>query len=179
VLNRKSEKYDKALKIAKMLILNYSPDISKGQENMLALLFDMNDLWEKYIYTMLKRTENSNCSVKYHRRKMFWNKRYTEPDILVTRNKVNYIIDTKWKIVSSTKPLLEDLKQMYVYNMCWDAPKSMLLYPLNENKMDSPYGVFHKGRETENLCKLGFVSVLNEAKDNLNLEIGKEIINKL
>jgi len=65
-INRKSEKYSEAIKIAKMIILNYSPDIIRGQENMLALLFDMNDLWEKYIYKMLKKDEDDSYSVSYH-----------------------------------------------------------------------------------------------------------------
>ena len=54
-LNRKTKDYDEALKIAKMIILNYSPDIKGGNENMIDLLFNMNKLWEKYIYKMLKR----------------------------------------------------------------------------------------------------------------------------
>lgn len=53
--NRKTKAYGKAIQIAKMLILNYSPDIRSGQENMLTLLFDMNKLWEEYIYRMLVR----------------------------------------------------------------------------------------------------------------------------
>jgi 5-methylcytosine-specific restriction enzyme subunit McrC len=36
--NKKTLRYKKALQIAQMLIFNYSPDIVKGQENMLALL---------------------------------------------------------------------------------------------------------------------------------------------
>jgi len=41
-LNRKTKDYDEALKIAKMIILNYSPDIKGGNENMIDLLFNMN-----------------------------------------------------------------------------------------------------------------------------------------
>src|SRR5690606_34560546 len=44
--NRKTVAYHEALQIAQMIILNYSPDIKTGKENMLALLFDMNQLWE-------------------------------------------------------------------------------------------------------------------------------------
>ncbi len=178
-LNRKTEKYNDALNIAKMIILNYSPDISKGEENMLALLFDMNDLWEKYIYSVLKRNENKTYTVNYHKRKKFWKTRYVEPDIVLEMNNETFIIDTKWKIVSTTKPSLEDLKQMYVYNMYWNAPKSMLLYPLNEDKLDGTYGEFHKGRSDINECKVGFVSVLNEDKTALNDKIWLDIVGKL
>jgi 5-methylcytosine-specific restriction enzyme subunit McrC len=43
-VNRKSILYNKAIQIAQMILLNYSPDIRSGQENMLTLLFDMNKL---------------------------------------------------------------------------------------------------------------------------------------
>lgn len=42
--NRKTAPYNEAIKITKMILLNYSPDIKGGDENMLALLFDMNKL---------------------------------------------------------------------------------------------------------------------------------------
>lgn len=179
ILNRKSEKYSEAIKIAKMIILNYSPDIIRGQENMLALLFDMNDLWEKYIYKMLKKDEKGEYEVNYQGRQEFWNTRLIKPDIILVKDKITYIIDTKWKIVAPNKPSDDDLKQMYAYNMYWDAPKSMLLYPMVDNKSDGDFGDFHKGRakKVDNKCKVGFVSVFNE-KEELNQNISEEIVNK-
>jgi len=178
VIHRKSEKYSEAIQIAKMIILNYSPDLSKGQENMLALLFDMNKLWENYIYKILKRTEDDNYKIDYHKSKKFWNTRYVEPDIVIKYKKdTTYIIDTKWKLISDVHPSLEDLKQMYVYNKYWKAPKSMLLYPKHQNKADGTFGTFADGiKNTE--CKVGFISVLNKDNTSLNMEIGKEILEK-
>ena len=186
ILNRKSNSYNEALKIAKMIILNYSPDISKGSDDMLALLFDMNMLWEKYIYRLMKRGENGQYKVDYHNKRDFWDKRRVEPDIVLKKEnndgkEITYIIDTKWKILSNKKPSDDDLKQMYVYNMYWNAPKSMLLYPVTNSLDDGEFGVFHKGREEdlENKCKVGFISVLDENQEKLNMEIGDEIVGKL
>ena len=47
--NRKNAPYKTALEIAKFIILQYAPNISSGKEKMLALLFDMNSLWEEYV----------------------------------------------------------------------------------------------------------------------------------
>jgi 5-methylcytosine-specific restriction enzyme subunit McrC len=190
-LTRKTKDYTKALSIAKMLILNYSPDISRGDENMLALLFDMNKLWEKYIYKKLKEKESDEMTVSYHDQDKFWEDKKVYPDIVI-RRKLNtydenghqksepFVIDTKWKLVEIDKPSDDDLKQMFVYNIYWESPKSMLLYPMVNGKKDSDFGRFHKGRDIsiENRCRLGFVSVLGEDGE-LNLNIGDEILEKL
>ncbi|NDP28711.1 MAG: hypothetical protein GZ087_15005 [Flavobacterium sp.] len=47
ISNRKTAAYNEAIKIAKMILLNYSPDIKGGDENMLALLFDINPVLNK------------------------------------------------------------------------------------------------------------------------------------
>ena len=181
--NRKTEPYNEALKIAKMIILNYSPDIKGGDENMLALLFDMNKLWEEYIYRMLLKVDDSSIKVSFQNRDKFWNEKVIKPDIVITRTQLindektetHFIIDTKWKIKEYAEPDDDDLKQMYVYNMYWESEKSMLLYPTTK-ELITDFGKFHKGRKADeiNLCKLGFVKVMNGKV--LNLNIGKDIM---
>lgn len=177
-LNRKTEKYSEALKIAKMIILNYSPDIRNGQENMLALLFNMNDLWEKFIFKMLEQGEDGTYTANYHQSQDFWHNRSIKPDIVIEKKGISYIIDTKWKIISPNNPADDDLKQMYAYNMYWNAPKSTLLYPKTSDLPDGDFCKFHKGRDNDNLCRIGFVSVF-DVNNNLNLNISGEIISKL
>jgi 5-methylcytosine-specific restriction enzyme subunit McrC len=119
--NRKSVSYNEALKIAKMILLNYSPDIKGGDENMLALLFDMNKLWEEYIYRMLLKVEDPSIKVSFQKWDKFWENKIIKPDIVVTKNEIindelirkEYIIDTKWKIIDPTEPGDNDLKQMF------------------------------------------------------------------
>ena len=65
---------------------------------------------------------------------------------------------------------------MYAYNMYWSSSKSMLLYP-SSNPKETEFGSFHKGRDGENRCKLGFIKVL---KGNaLNPDLGNEILKLL
>jgi 5-methylcytosine-specific restriction enzyme subunit McrC len=183
--NRKTVSYTRALQIAKMIILNYSPDIRSGQENMLTLLFDMNKLWEEYIYRMLLRTKREDITISFQNKQKFWEGRTIRPDIVINKKSgettESFIIDTKWKIldINNPKPSDDDLKQMYAYNLYWDAKRSMLLYP-NSNQTDEKFGTYWKGRvESEaNECKIGFVSVLDK-DDFLDLEIGTQIIEKL
>jgi 5-methylcytosine-specific restriction enzyme subunit McrC len=184
--NRKTVAYTRALQIAKMIILNYSPDIRSGQENMLTLLFDMNKLWEEYVYRMLLRNKEDNLTVSFQNKQVFWEGRTIRPDLVLIKTKENseeetYIIDTKWKVldVTNPKPSDNDLKQMYAYNLYWDAKRSMLLYP-NSKVINEEFGNYWKGRENpeNNQCKVGFINVLDE-NNYLNLDIGVEILDKL
>lgn len=180
-LNRKSKSYDRALSIAKMLILNYSPNISSGQDNMLTLLFDMNKLWEEYIFRILHKNKPPKCEVSFQNSDYFWENKTVRPDIVITINESeNIIIDTKWKIVDYNNPSDNDLKQMFVYNLHWKSSKSMLLYPQTTQK-DSEFGDFHYKHAGNNLnqCKLGFVSVLQDGKLKDGLILSNEIFEKI
>jgi 5-methylcytosine-specific restriction enzyme subunit McrC len=183
--NRKTVAYKQAFQIAKMIILNYSPDIRTGQENMLTLLFDMNKLWEEYIYRMLLKANYKGITVSFQNKQKFWESRTIRPDIVLlheTESGTNtLVVDTKWKIldINKPKPSDDDLKQMYAYNLYWNAKKSMLLYP-HSNSVDESFGKFWKGAPTpeDNQCKVGFVSVLDE-NNYLDMKIGEKIIDKL
>lgn len=180
--NRKTVAYKTAIKIAKMIILNYSPDIKSGGDNMLALLFDMNKLWEEYVYRMLLRSKKEEYEVNFQNNMKFWEDKTIRPDLVIDRRMEDgstekYIIDTKWKIIDDNHPSDDDLKQMFAYNMYWEAGKSMLLYPKTKER-DEKFGNFHKKLLPDNKCKLGFIHILD--KDGmLDMKIGEEILNKL
>ena len=185
VENRKTTSYQKAIQIARMIILNYSPDIKSGQEHMLTLLFDMNKLWEEYIYRMLIKSKRPEIKISFQNKQKFWEGRTIRPDLVIKRitpeNEENFVIDTKWKILDQVnpKPSDDDLKQMYAYNLYWGATKSMLLYP-NSIETDERFGNFWKGREIpdENKCKVGFINVL-DSNSQLDFSIGDQILSKL
>lgn len=86
--NRKTLPYQKALSIARLIILNYAPNIKSGSEQMLALLFDMNDLWEQYILNQLKKaSRNKDIDVYGQSSKLFWHRITIRPDIILKKNK--------------------------------------------------------------------------------------------
>lgn len=183
-LNRKSIPYKDSLDIAKMLILNYSPSINSGQDNMLTLLFDMNKLWEEFIYRILQRHKPENYSISYQNSEKFWEHKTIRPDIVIEYKEKNtterFIIDTKWKIVDSNNPSDNDLKQMFAYNLYWKSEKSILLYP-KVNQDDSKYGKYYytPDKELNNHCKLGFVSVTNGNQLNDIKLIAEDVFKKL
>ena len=162
--NRNTQHYKRSIELAKLILLNFSPDIQSGSNNVIAILFDMNELWEKYIYTMLRKDQDvGNYSVSSQQSLKFWETKRIRPDIVYEKEidgeKQKFVIDTKWKLIDSNKPGDNDLKQMYAYNMYWDSVKSILLYP-KSNQEKTNFGKFHQGRDKiDNLCKLGFIKV--------------------
>lgn len=171
--NRKTAPYETALAISKFIILNFAPNISSGSENMLALLFDMNSLWEEYILIRLKQS-NRNINVTGQESKILWNGISIRPDIVLKDIEKTYIIDTKWKNIDCSNPSTNDLRQMYVYNDYWKSTKAMLLYP--SNKTDFKGFKKFVGNHLNHECGLGKISIFKSGEEFLNDEIGDNII---
>ena len=184
-LNRKSNSYSYSLELARLIILNYSPDISKGKTRMLSLLFDMNKLWEEYVLSeMRKIQDDEGISVEGQEERDFWGDNYLKPDIIIVKDKKSYVIDTKWKRPGSS-PSIGDLRQMYAYARFWNAEHVLLLYPGNKRRKFKNFLTddYHKQDDEtmklEHKCKMGFVSILNESNDGLRDDLGKEILRVL
>ncbi|QJP34338.1 restriction endonuclease [Nonlabens sp. Ci31] len=178
VLSRKHKPYQKVLSIAKLILLNYRPDIKAGRKDLLAIMFDMNRLWEEYVLQILRKGNDGSWQIKGQESQLFWRRKTIRPDIVLEKEGVKYVIDTKWKVIDSNRPSDADLKQMYVYNHHWNAQQSMLLYPndgfqtYNSGKFELPY--LDKGHHS---CKLGFVHVIKES--SLNLQMATDIFGLL
>lgn len=136
--NRKTEPYKKAIEIARLILLNYHPDVSKGNNNVLALMFDMNALWEHFVYVSLKRHNPNNFEIKAQAKKYFWKRESGQakrmiPDIVVKKSNGAYVVlDTKWKNIGDLNPSDADLRQMYTYSKFHNNAQTGLIYPGNE-----------------------------------------------
>lgn len=173
ILNRKTKPYETALEIARLIILNYAPNISSGSERMLALLFDMNSLWEDYILVQLKKAAiNKPYEVEGQRSKAFWGSMTLRPDIVIKENgETKIIIDTKWKQIEGNKPSINDLRQMYVYNDHWGSEVAVLLYPgSGEDQFFCQKFLF-----PDHSCGILKMDVI-DAEGNLDQRIGERIL---
>lgn len=153
-INRLVKRYDKLLLWSEWLLRGKSPSVEGGNAKSIAFLFDMNKLFEDYIYKMfvactrqyaefrslrilqekpihylLQRIDNKE-SKKYFRLK---------PDICIFfkgEHRPRLIIDTKWKRLKpdsfDTKWNISqaDIYQMHAYAHSYDCDV-VLLYPDN------------------------------------------------
>lgn len=164
VYSRKNQHYKPALEIAKLLLLNYHPDVSKGRNNVLALMFDMNLLWEQFIFITLKRNLTSHKTVAQPTKK-FWKlsdgaNTKMKADILITNTEnQSIVLDTKWKNLGDYNPTPDDLRQMYVYHRYYGAINTALVYPgeIQMVRKGNYYSSTEDGKMSEKECSVIFL----------------------
>ena len=172
VYSRKTQSYKSAIDIAKLILLHYHPDVNKGKNDVLALMFDMNKLWEKFVYKSLLKHKSPDATITAQSSKYFWqpdkgNRSSIRPDIIFKNKDICIVLDTKWKNLSGYNPSPEDLRQMYVYHEYYAAHKVALVYPgaeysTNSGKYFSPKGIKLNDKE----CSVITVAIPNKEGNN-------------
>ncbi|MEC7521169.1 MAG: hypothetical protein VYE22_14930 [Myxococcota bacterium] len=135
-LTRNTTRYRAALKLARLILFQLAPDVRSGRAPFLALLFDMNALWERYIAALARRLRLPGVEVRTQDSRAFWRlggkARPLRPDITLRhpgRESPLVVIDTKWKLPAGGQPSSADIKQMFCYHELFDCQTSLLLYP--------------------------------------------------
>ncbi len=141
ILNRNTKDYNNALIWSKIFMMGKSFTSFTGSEVAIALLFPMEVLFEKYIAFLMKKYINKTRYCISVQDKSFYlfdkpSKKFSiRPDLVIKcqfNNKV-YVMDTKWKILSSDKANYgisqSDMYQMYVYQKKYNAEYVTLIYP--------------------------------------------------
>ncbi len=140
-LDRQMKEYEQVLLWCKTFLLENSFSPYRGKDIAFALLFDMNRLFESYVYDYLRKhgdfnnitAQDRGYYLAYHNEK---GKFELKPDIVIDKGNENVIVaDTKWKILSEEKThqgvSREDMFQLFAYGTKYENCKEMyLIYPL-------------------------------------------------
>ncbi len=149
-LNRQMKDYEQVLLWCKTFLFENSFSPYKGNDIAFALLFDMNLLFESFVYSYLKKSSNfqdikSQDRTHHLAYENGIGRFRLKPDIVINGGKI--IADTKWKILSEDKAyngvLQDDMYQLYAYGTKYDnCEKIYLIYPFDELLIKNSYNYF-------------------------------------
>ena len=152
VIDRTNRAWRELFDMAQLFLRNRYQTTSSGSGQGMALLFEMNDLFEQYVGRLVSRALAGTefrvtlqggrlfCLTALHDERAVFQ---TKPDILIWQvGQVTHVIDTKWKRISAR---IDDPKQgvsqgdvyqMMAYAHLYKAPRLTLLYPHHEGLGD-------------------------------------------
>lgn len=148
---RQNERFEDIYTFASMLLAGLAPDARAGQVETFSLLFDMDQVFERYIAAFLlsrviPHIEGARLfpQARGHRYSLYRAHNVSDregvlrlaPDLLFALDtppgSKTLIIDTKWKRLSdgvASRPANNDLYQLYAYLHRYDCDRAFLLYP--------------------------------------------------
>lgn len=140
ILSRNQELFKKPFKLAKMFVEKTSVDLSKNKFENITLIWDMNKLFEEFVFEIMKKFEGElGCKLVAQKgRRLLKNdtskKRNTFVDIMVEKGDgeefERIVLDTKYKkFVSSDDFSNADVFQVSTYCLLHNAQHAILLYP--------------------------------------------------
>ena len=175
-LNRQMKDYQQVLLWCKTFLCENSFSPYKGNDIAFALLFDMNLLFESFVYSYLKKSSNfqyikSQDKTHHLAYENGIGRFRLKPDIVINGGKI--IADTKWKILSEDKAyngvLQDDMYQLYAYGTKYDnCEKMYLIYPFDELIIKNSYNYF-KNKELK--LDILFFDVYKKEFKGKNIEL--------
>ena len=179
-LTRNQELFKKPFNLAKMFVEQTSVDLSKNKFENITLVWDMNKLFEEFIFELIKR-KIPDCQVKAQKTKrlLIRNKetrRDTKVDIFVKNPKV--IIDTKYKKFTNFDDISSaDIYQVTTYCLLHNYNRAILLYPQFENDIPDIKD-YYLNNDGDQYC-IDFCTINLKHNDLNSVNTQKNIVEKL
>ena len=175
-LYRNQELFKKPFNLAKMFIEKTSVDLSKNKFENITLIWDMNKLFEEFVFEIMKKHEAEfGCKLTAQRGKKLLvgdtsKKRNTFVDILIEKNDGEKIIlDTKYKKFASSDDFSNaDVFQVSTYCLLHNTNHAILLYPRYDK--ENPIILNYCLNTEDKNYKINFRTV-NLKYDNLKKEL--------
>lgn len=152
VKTRNTTEYENLMAWARVFLQNKSFSTFSGSTSVRSILFPMEKVFEAYVAKMLRKAvikettddywSEWNVHSQYGARYLFEspsNKFCMRPDIVMKKiDKINIILDTKWKRLVNDDSLnygisQQDMYQMFAYGHKYNCPNIWLIYPKNKD----------------------------------------------
>lgn len=174
-LYRNQELFKKPFNLAKMFIEKTSVDLSKNKFENITLIWDMNKLFEEFVFEIMKKHEAEfGCKLTAQRGKKLLvgdtsKKRNTYVDIFAEKDNDKIIIDTKYKIFKGIDDFSNaDVFQVSTYCLLHNTNNAILLYPRYDE--EKPIILNYCLNTEDKNYKINFRTV-NLKYDNLKKEL--------
>lgn len=142
VIDRLSVGYAPLVRMARLFIEGYTPDLVSGRSDGFAVLFDMNELFEEFVGRQIQRV-TSLTSVKAHLQSPVLSLArlasgtscfQLKPDVVLMDGLAfRAVLDTKWKRLKNSVAYdglsSADIYQMHAYAQRYAVRNVILLYP--------------------------------------------------
>ena len=134
--DRNAQAYQSLMIWSQVFLKNKSFSTFKGTENVNALLFPMEKIFEAYVAKQLKiKFPEWNVETQKDDKYLFDNPKTfgLKPDIYMSKGGSAIVLDTKWKkLIENSKKYgisESDMHQMYAYAYKYDVENVILIYP--------------------------------------------------
>lgn len=182
-LSRQQQMFEKPFKLAKMFVENTSVDLSRNKFENITLVWDMNKLFEEFVYQVIRR-KIKGISVKPQAPKCLLKggRRLTRADIIVEKNNEKIIIDTKYKkLLGFDSVSIDDLYQVGMYCVIHDKenlkPRAILLYPKYPGcKYEGEDGLSYNCKKKYSIAIKSIDLMKNDLKEDLKKDVSESEI---
>ena len=163
-----------------MFVEQTSVDLSKNKFENITLVWDMNKLFEEFIFELIKR-KIPECKAIAQKPKRLLKRenvtrRDTRIDILIQNPQV--IIDTKYKKFTNFDDISSaDIYQVTTYCLLHNYKRALLLYPQYDKKAPDIYD--YQLNCAENNYHIDFCTVNLKNNDLKDKEVQNSIIGKI
>ena len=194
---RQNDRFKRLFAFCRLVIEAYAPSISSGQHACFSMLFDMNEVFERFIAAFMHQhipPQFENLAVipqaKHRKTHLLQHggkgRLLLKPDILIEQNnKPALIIDTKWKaLTTGTKTgrggtSREDLYQMHAYSQRFGVEHTTLLYPWLPGEQPREFDVIDEsGLPSNKTISIRYVDI-SRPLNKLGLELLKQELSTL
>ncbi len=147
-LDRTNQRFELPLILSKQFLMNVTASFSARNDNSFSFLFEMNDLFEKYIALLMRKVTDHTVYEQHNKHRLLVKQNNNreifqlKPDIVVDNGYTQIILDTKWKSLTSgnrSGVKREDLFQMYAYLTRYDRGQTAILIYPQQSSSDLEY----------------------------------------